>query len=230
MQLADSINLDPHKALNIPFGVGTLIVRDGQNLKQAMSKDLSCFRTNPLMDTEVYSPVDYTFELSRPARALPIWFSLRLLGLKTFRLFLEEKLDLAIELHKIIKQMDCFIVKPNRIELPIFIFRYDDENDERTQGMMSFINTDSPVNIRTVNSDGYVWIRVAIFGYRTHRHEVDSLLELIKEHRDSNSKSKPIASRAQSVSRPHSASVRSQCRDTRRATALRQSSRHCTLL
>ena len=184
--MADSINLDPHKALNMPIGIGTLLVRDGRTLKHAMSSCGSSFRTSPNEDDNSYSPVDYTFELSRPARALPIWYALRLMGVATVRLFLQEKLDLATQIYTQVRAMGCFRVKPDHcpLDLPILLFRYDggDYDESRTTGLLYFINNDYRLIIRHVIMDGLTWIRVVTYGYRTHSDHVELLLDLIKKN------------------------------------------------
>ena len=180
--MADSINLDPHKLLNIPCGTGCLLVRDGSILKHAMAlrNEESSYG-----DIDDDSPIDYTFELSRPARAIPMWFTFRLLGLKTIRTFLQEKIDLAVQLHKKLSNMNEFTVRPKEApELPILLFRYNDgeNSDERTLKLLSKINSDGRVFIQHVPSDGHVWVRVAIAGYRTHASHTILLMELIKKN------------------------------------------------
>ena len=91
---ADSITLDPHKGLFLPYGTGSLLVRDGQALKRAHQLDAEYL---PAMreDDEFVDFCQYSPELSRPFRGLRVWLPFRVLGANAFRAQLNEKLDIA---------------------------------------------------------------------------------------------------------------------------------------
>jgi aromatic-L-amino-acid decarboxylase len=95
MALADSVTLDPHKWLSMPFEVGCLMVREGALLRSA-------FEIVPeyLMDTQLVAP-DVNFanrglQLTRGARALKVWLSLKYFGVDAFRRAIDRSLDLAL--------------------------------------------------------------------------------------------------------------------------------------
>ena len=94
IERADSIVLDPHKGLFLPYGTGALLVRDGEALKRAhaLSADyLPSMQEDPdLVDFNLLSP-----ELSRDFRGLRVWLPLKMHGIGPFRTNLEEKLALA---------------------------------------------------------------------------------------------------------------------------------------
>jgi len=91
---ADSITLDPHKGLFLPFGTGCLLVRDPATLRAAHSGDDAHY----LQDIDAADLPDFADlgpELTRPFRGLPLWLPLHLHGVAAFRAALDEKLDLA---------------------------------------------------------------------------------------------------------------------------------------
>src|SRR5436190_6283886 len=100
---ADSITLDPHKGLFLPYGTGCLLVRDGDKLRRAHSPPRSPETGSYLQDLDsVAGPADVTWspaalgpELSRDFRGLRLWLPLMLHGAGAFRAALEEKLALA---------------------------------------------------------------------------------------------------------------------------------------
>lgn len=94
VERSDSIVLDPHKSLFLPYGVGSLLVRDGETLKRAHALTaayLPSMQEDPdLVDFNQISP-----ELSRGWRGLRAWLPIKMHGIAPFRANLEEKLDLA---------------------------------------------------------------------------------------------------------------------------------------
>ncbi|MGH3415995.1 MAG: pyridoxal phosphate-dependent decarboxylase family protein, partial [Actinocrinis sp.] len=71
MGRADSLALDPHKWLQVPVGVGALLVADRENLRAAYSL------VPPYLRDESGDALgwlsEYGIEQSRPFRALPVW-------------------------------------------------------------------------------------------------------------------------------------------------------------
>jgi hypothetical protein len=64
---ADSVTLDPHKGLFLPYGTGALLVRDGAALRKVHSAAAAYFPDRA--DDDVYDPSLYGPDLSRAFRA-----------------------------------------------------------------------------------------------------------------------------------------------------------------
>jgi glutamate/tyrosine decarboxylase-like PLP-dependent enzyme len=91
IEQADSITLDPHKWLYQPFELGCLLVRDERLLERAFA-----MRADYLQDTmEDVNLADRGLQLTRSARALKLWWSLRAFGVDAFREAVDHSLDLA---------------------------------------------------------------------------------------------------------------------------------------
>ncbi|MGH7477515.1 MAG: pyridoxal phosphate-dependent decarboxylase family protein [Longimicrobiales bacterium] len=94
IERADSVVLDPHKWLYQPFEAGCVLVRDGDRLRQA-------FRVLPdyLQDTAVSGAevnfADRGLQLTRSARAIKIWLSLKTFGVDAFAAEIRRTLELA---------------------------------------------------------------------------------------------------------------------------------------
>jgi len=176
MEEADSIVLDPHKTLFLPFGTGALVVRDAHTLRRAHSMHadyLPAFQQeNELVDFCELSP-----ELSRDFRGLRVWLPLKMFGIEPFREQLDEKLDLAAyaaaELHKI--EGIEVVAEP---QLSILAFRFRD--DEQTRALLQRINARKRVMLTPAVVGGRFVIRICIVSHRTHRDRVDMALEDIR--------------------------------------------------
>jgi aromatic-L-amino-acid/L-tryptophan decarboxylase len=75
---ADSVTLDPHKGLWLPYGTGALIVRDAAALRAAHAS--SAGYLPPPAGVELYDPAQYGPELSRAYPGLRVWLTVKMLG------------------------------------------------------------------------------------------------------------------------------------------------------
>lgn len=91
---ADSVTLDPHKGLFLPYGTGALLVRNGQELKRAHEVEADFYGPQH-DDGDAIDFGSYSIEQTRPFRGLRVWLPLALHGIAPFRHNLDEKLDLA---------------------------------------------------------------------------------------------------------------------------------------
>ena len=81
---ADSLTLDPHKGLFLPYGTGALLVADGEVLKAAYSVTASYMPANQ-EDADLYDPHQFGPDLSRGFPGLRVWLSLKLYGAARYR-------------------------------------------------------------------------------------------------------------------------------------------------
>ncbi|WP_394551676.1 pyridoxal phosphate-dependent decarboxylase family protein [Agromyces sp. MMS24-JH15] len=75
-EAADSWATDAHKTLNVPYDCGIAIVAD----ETAMTSALGAHAAYLPLPGAVADPYDHTPELSRRARGIPVWATLRSLG------------------------------------------------------------------------------------------------------------------------------------------------------
>jgi aromatic-L-amino-acid decarboxylase len=93
LELADTLVLDAHKWLFAPLGAGIVYARDGADLERTFA-----VRPEYLGDAHEIGGVDFAdraFELSRPFRALKIWFTIKTFGLAEVRRAIDSGIDLA---------------------------------------------------------------------------------------------------------------------------------------
>ncbi len=83
VERADSVIVDPHKWLFAPFDCCALIYRDPETGRRAHTQHAEYLDT--LTDAGDYSPSDYSIQLTRRPRGLPLWFSLATYGVAAYR-------------------------------------------------------------------------------------------------------------------------------------------------
>ena len=83
VERADSVIVDPHKWLFAPFDCCALLYRDPDTGRRAHTQHAEYLDT--LTDAGDFSPSDYSIQLTRRPRGLPLWFSLATYGVAAYR-------------------------------------------------------------------------------------------------------------------------------------------------
>lgn len=93
VERADSVIVDPHKRLFAPFDCCALLYREPDAGRRAHTQHAEYLDT--LTDTDEFSPSDYSIQLTRRPRGLPMWFSLATYGVTAYREAVTATLDLT---------------------------------------------------------------------------------------------------------------------------------------
>jgi len=179
IELADSITLDPHKGLFLPYGTGSLIVREGSALRRAHHLGAAYLQDLP-EDEEIPNFTDYSPELSRDFRGLRVWFPLKLHGLSAFREALDEKLDLAQLLAAGLRSIPELEL-PWTVDLTVVPFRLRDGDDEANRRLLEAINASKRVVLSSTVIAGRFVIRACILVHRTHRDRIEECIDIVRD-------------------------------------------------
>jgi aromatic-L-amino-acid decarboxylase len=186
---ADSIALDPHKGLFLPYGTGCLLVRRREHLRAAFSV-ASDYLPPPSEDADRWDFADLGPELSRPARGLRLWLPLKMHGVGAFRDTLDEKLDLARYAARAVREMDGvrMVTGP---ALSLFTFRVEpagtdpDTWDGLNKRILARVNARQRVFLTgaTVPEEGgrHFVIRVCVLSFRTHQDRIDVMISDLRD-------------------------------------------------
>ncbi|MFN6964820.1 MAG: pyridoxal phosphate-dependent decarboxylase family protein [Pyrinomonadaceae bacterium] len=179
MELSNSLVIDPHKGLFLPYGSGVVLVRDADKLGRS-----HYYTANYMQDasssTDEPSPAELSPELTKHFRGLRLWLPLKLHGLAPFRACLEEKLLLARYFYDQVQKLgfEC----PLEPELSVVVYRYRPEHgdaDEFNRRLLEEVVTDGRAFISSTVLDGKYTLRFACLAFRTHLKTVDTLLEIL---------------------------------------------------
>src|SRR3954469_3699769 len=96
LEESDSITLDPHKWLAMPFEVGCLLVRDGSTMERAFELHPEYLREHSDERLGV-NFADRGLQLTRASRAIKVWLALQTFGLDAFRRTIDRAMDLTLE-------------------------------------------------------------------------------------------------------------------------------------
>ena len=179
---ADSVVMDPHKGLFLPYGTGAVLVRDVRHLAQAHRYHAD-YMQDATAEQADFSPADLSAELSRPFRGLRLWMPLKLFGLRPFRAALAEKLWLARYFHEAVGRIPGIVAGPYP-DLSVVTFRFEPQgrDDEAfNREVLKAVQQDGRIFISSTRLNGQFTLRAAILHFRTHKAEVDHLLGLLCE-------------------------------------------------
>ena len=184
IERSDSVVLDPHKGLFLPYGIGMVIVRNARSL--AAAHDYSGhYMQDAARDPGEMSPADLSPELSKHFRALRMWLPLVLLGARPFRAALEEKLLLARYFHAGAEAAGFEVGPPP--ELSVATYRWvpggatPEETDRFNQALVDAMRQDGRLFISSTLLGGRFTLRMAALAFRTHRRTIDLALRVLAE-------------------------------------------------
>jgi len=178
IELSDSVVMDPHKTLFIPYGSGVVLLRDKQTLLNSNARK-AAYLTDAYGLAEI-DPADCGPELTRHFRGMRMWLPLHLHGLAPFKASLEEKLLLCRYFYEKIRGLG-FETGPSP-DLSVAIFRIADDRDNRlNEKLIHALHQDGRVFLSSTTIGGKLWIRCAVVSFRTHLEEIDNALKMINE-------------------------------------------------
>lgn len=186
VELADSVTVDPHKGLFLPYGLGVILVKD-KNALNTSHFDRAPYMATPPAPGDEPSPCDLSPELTKHFRGLRLWLPLKLHGVKPFRACLEEKLLLAKYFYGEIKKSG-FEVGPEP-DLSIVTYRYVpeaiaddlDKVNKFNEELLEAVNDCGKIFISGTTLEKKYTLRFACLSFRTHLETVDLLLETLKD-------------------------------------------------
>lgn len=182
IERADSVTLDPHKGLFLPYGTGCLVVREAETLRRAHHVE-AAYMPRMQEERELVDFCEISPELSREARGVRVWLPMRMHGARAFRAQLDEKIDLARYAAKELKKWPDveLLFAP---ELSLLAFRVvpkgmsDPAEIDRVQRrVQSGVNKRQRVLLTSSTVHGRAVLRICVVSFRTHKDRIDMALE-----------------------------------------------------
>jgi aromatic-L-amino-acid decarboxylase len=178
---ADSLTLDPHKGMFLPYGTGALLVRDGAALRAAHEATADYLPAMP-HPADFYDPSQHGPELSRGFPGLRVWLCVKVFGAAAFRDAIAEKRALAVDAARRVAALPG-IVMDAPPDLSLFAFHLTwpgatrAEEDAATRALMTETTKRGRVMVTGATAHGRYLGRVCVLSFRTHAGEIDALVE-----------------------------------------------------
>jgi glutamate/tyrosine decarboxylase-like PLP-dependent enzyme len=163
---ADSWAVDAHKWLNVPYDGGLAIVADPAALRAAMG-----VRASYLPDSSGREPLDLVPEMSRRARAIPVYAALRALGRSGLAELVERNCALA---RRLADAMQGVAEVLNDVVLNQVLLRFDDD-DAITQAVVEEVQRGGEAWLGGTVWHGRAAVRVSVSNWSTTEDDIDRL-------------------------------------------------------
>ena len=185
IELADSLAVDPHKGLFLPFGLGAVLVKDREAVFHSHHHAAN-YMQDALENAQAIDPADVSPELTKHFRALRLWLPLQLHGIAPFQAALEEKLLLTEYFRNRLVEAGFKVGPTPDLTVSYFWWPLENRKDENefNKKLMKEIHKDGSVFLTSTTINGKFVIRLAILSFRSKLETVDRAVEMVLRCRD----------------------------------------------
>ena len=181
---ADSLTLDPHKGMFMPYGTGALLVRDGDTLHALHSSTAGYLPDN---QNEFYDPAQYGPDLSRGFPGLRIWLTVKFFGAARYRAALIEKRELAVWASEQVALIPG-IVMDAPPQLSLFAFHLESAaldtlaaQNAATRALMDRVTARGKVMLTGALVGDRFLGRVCVLSFLTRREQMETCVRQLSE-------------------------------------------------
>jgi glutamate/tyrosine decarboxylase-like PLP-dependent enzyme len=178
IELADSVTLDPHKWLYQPFECGCVLVRNGRALRSAFEMLPDYLRDAEAAAGEVNFS-DLGLQLTRSARALKVWVSLRFFGVAAFREAIARSLALAARAAERVEASESLelLTPPS---LGVVCFRRRDLNEQENAGLAAALERSGVGLVSSTRLHGRLALRLCVLNHTSGTEDVERVLAFLE--------------------------------------------------
>jgi glutamate/tyrosine decarboxylase-like PLP-dependent enzyme len=178
---ADSITVDCHKWLNVPYDSAVFFVRKEHHLLQieTFQNSNAPYLGDPM---ENFSYLNLLPENSRRFRALPVWFTLHAYGKQGYQDIVENCINLAQQLGEWIHaSVHYTLVAPVRLNVVCFTLRDAHEREAKIHQMAQLLNERGKVFMTISKYQGKSCLRAALVNWRTQEKDIEIAMQELED-------------------------------------------------
>lgn len=188
IERADSVTVDPHKWMFVPFECGALLVREGGRVL----RDAFDITPEYLSEDRGGADVEYDFfrygQLgTRRAMALKVWMALKTVGVRGYAAAVERQIDLVNYLASRFDELEDF-ERVGEVETALCCVRFmpegvrgksGAEQDELQRALQRRVEQSGGAWLATTVLRGRRALRINVNSFLTERRHIDYLVELL---------------------------------------------------
>jgi aromatic-L-amino-acid/L-tryptophan decarboxylase len=189
IERADSVTVDPHKWMFVPFECGALLVREGGRVL----RDAFDITPEYLSEERGGADVEYDFfrygQLgTRRAMGLKVWMALKTVGVRGYAAAIERQIELVEYLAARFDELEEF-ERVGEVETALCCVRFvpaetrsksGEEQDELQRALQRRVELSGGTWLATTVLHGRRALRINVNSFLTERRHVDYLVELLR--------------------------------------------------
>ncbi|MDT7542652.1 MAG: aromatic-L-amino-acid/L-tryptophan decarboxylase [Acidobacteriota bacterium] len=188
IERADSVTIDPHKWMFVPFAAGATLVRDGGHVLR------DSFDITPEYLSEQRGGEDVPFDCFRYGQlgtkrfnALKVWMALKSLGTDGYAEIIDRQIELTKYLAARLRETEGF-ESVGEVETAVCCFRFvpeemrsasDEKRDALQQALQQRVERSGEAWLSTTVLKGRRALRANVNSFLTERGHIDDLVELL---------------------------------------------------
>lgn len=180
---ADSITIDCHKWLNVPYESAFYLIKKEHTTLQVetFQNSNAPYLGNPL---ENFNYLNVLPENSRRLRALPVWFSLLAYGKEGFCDIVENSALMALHFgNELIEDGNFELLAPIRLNNVCFTLK-GNQNQEKVSAFLTLLNDKGKVFMTPTVYENRKGIRASFVNWRTNESDIKVVIADMKETLD----------------------------------------------
>ncbi len=160
IELADSITLDPHKWLAMPYAAGVVLTSHPEALKQAFAT-ATPYMPKKSASTPLLDNFQVSTQWTRRMNSLKLWLTLRVHGRQAYEELMDRQLQLARFFADWLRNSELFeLAAPQVLPIVNFCVKLPDGNEEERRALHEAI-------VHEVTRDGRRWISTTLVNGRS---------------------------------------------------------------
>lgn len=179
IEKADSLIIDPHKGLFLPYGVGAVLIKDSATVLHSHYYTAN-YMQDGANEEMLKSPANISPELTKHFRGLRVWLPLQMHGVEPFIACLEEKLLLVQYFRNQLAELGFCLGPEPDLSVSYFWYPFESNADLKNKQLMEAIHEDGSVFLSSSIIENRFVIRIAILAFRTKKEIIDEAVAMIK--------------------------------------------------
>ncbi|WP_293862630.1 pyridoxal-dependent decarboxylase [uncultured Alsobacter sp.] len=181
---ADSVALDPHKWLHVPFEAGCVIVRDAAAHRRTFALTPEYLQQSPRGLASGEWLHEWGLQTSRGFRALKIWMTIKEHGIEAFGHLIDQNIALAQHLRGMAdSEPELEAIGTAQINIVCFRYRADGWNEATTRDVnmeiLMRLQEEGEATLSDTVLDGRHCLRAAVVSHRTRQADIDRVVAAV---------------------------------------------------
>jgi len=185
IELADSVVVNPHKWMYVPFEAGGVLVKNAEHLRTTFST-IPDYLKSDKQDTGRTDLMEYNLPLTKEFKALKVWMTLKAYGARRLRKEIAADIDKAKYLSQQVQEHpNMELMAP--VPLSIACFRYNpgkldtDALNTLNDRIIQDMEEDGRIFLTGTKIKGQTALRTCFINHRTTKEDIDYLLDVVDE-------------------------------------------------